>query len=79
MRLIYNDLFSFFYLIPIFSEGNIVNHISAKHKLAWCCLQYCAIVASNSLVTMQIIEGINQMDNLPALLDFHGCFPNKMI
>jgi hypothetical protein len=42
--LIYNVLFYFLYLIPIFSEGNIVYHISAKHKFIWCCLQCCVIV-----------------------------------
>jgi hypothetical protein len=60
-----------------------VDHISAKHKLTWCCLQCCMIGASNSLVTMQLIEGSNQMDYLLALvlLDFHDCFhfPIQMI
>jgi hypothetical protein len=56
-----------------------VNHFSAKHKLTWCCLQCCVISASNSLVTMQLIEGSNQMDYLIILLDFHDCFPNQMI
>jgi hypothetical protein len=44
-----------------------VNHISTKQKLAWCCLQCCMIGASNSLVTMQLIEGSNQMDYLLVL------------
>jgi hypothetical protein len=48
------------YLIPVCSEGNIVDHISAKHKLTWCCLPRCMIGASNSLITMQLIEGSNQ-------------------
>jgi hypothetical protein len=49
--LIYNVVFSFFYLIPICSEGNIVDHISAKHMIG----------ASNSMVTMQLIEGNNSL------------------
>jgi hypothetical protein len=49
--LIDNVLFSFLYLIPVCSEGNIVDHISAKHKLTWCCLQCCMIGASNNIVT----------------------------
>jgi hypothetical protein len=48
-----------------------VDHISAKHKLIWCCLQCCMIGASNSMVVMQLIEGSNQMDYLLVLLDFH--------
>jgi hypothetical protein len=56
-----------------------VDHISAKHKLTCCCLQCCMIGASNSLVSMQLIEGSNQMDNLLVVLDFHDCFPNQMI
>jgi hypothetical protein len=75
--LIDNVLFSFFYSIPVCSEGNIVDHISAKHKLTWCCLQCCMIGSSNSLVTMQLIEGSDQMDYL--LLDFHDCIPSQMI
>jgi hypothetical protein len=67
------------YLIPVCSEGNIVDHISAKHKLTWCCLQCCMIGASNSLVAMQLIEGSNQMDYILVLLDFHDYFPNQMI
>jgi hypothetical protein len=35
------------------------------------------ICASNTLVTMQLIEGSNQMDY--HLLDFHDCFPSQMI
>jgi hypothetical protein len=77
--LISNVLFSFLYLIPIFSEGNTVDHISAKHKLAYCCLQCCMIGASNSLVTMHLIEGSNQMNYIFLLLDFHDCFPSQMI
>jgi hypothetical protein len=77
--LIDNVLFSFLYLIPVCSEGNIVDHISAKHKLTWCCLQCFMIDASNSIVTMKLIEGSNQMDNLFVLLDFHDCFPSQMI
>jgi hypothetical protein len=77
--LIDNVLFSFLYLIPVCSEGNIVDHISAKHKLTWCCLQCCMIIASNSMLTMQLIEGSNQMDYLLILLDFHDCFPSQMI
>jgi hypothetical protein len=61
--LIYDILFSFLYLIPVCSEGNIVDHISAKHKLTWCCLQCCMVGASNSKVTMQLIEGINEQSN----------------
>jgi hypothetical protein len=37
------------------------------------------IGASNTLVTMQLIEGSNQMDYRLILLDFHDCFPSKMI
>jgi hypothetical protein len=77
--LIYNVLFSFLYSIPVCSEVNIVDHISAKHKLTWCCLQCSMIGASNSVVTMQWIEVINQMDYLLVLLDFHDCFPSQMI
>jgi hypothetical protein len=63
------DNVPFFYLIIFFSGENIVNHIiSAKHKLAWCYLQCCVIVASDSLIFMPLIEGSNQMDYL--LLDF---------
>jgi hypothetical protein len=51
-----------------------VDHISAKHKLIWCCLQCCMKVASNSLVSMQLIEGSNQMDYLVVLLYFHDFF-----
>jgi hypothetical protein len=35
--------------------------------------------ASNSMVTMQLIEGINQMDYLLFLLDIHDCFPTQII
>jgi hypothetical protein len=51
-----------------------VDHISAKHKLTWYCLQCCKIGASNNLVTIRLIEGSNQMDYLVVLLDFHDCF-----
>jgi hypothetical protein len=34
---------------------------------------------SNSMVTMQLIEGSNQMDYLLVLLDFHDYFPSQMI
>jgi hypothetical protein len=74
-----NILFSFLYLIMIGSEGNIVDHISSKHKLTWCCLQCYMKGASNSIVTMQLIEGGYQMDYLLVLLDFHDYFPNQMI
>jgi hypothetical protein len=37
-------------LITVFSEGNIVYHMSAKHNLAWCCLQCCVIVASRQII-----------------------------
>jgi hypothetical protein len=37
------------------------------------------IGASNSLVTMQLIEGSNQMEYLLALIDFHDYFPSQMI
>jgi hypothetical protein len=50
--------------------------------LTWCCLQCCMIGASNSLLTMQLIEGSNQMDYLLvicAALDFHDYFPSQMI
>jgi hypothetical protein len=49
--------------------------------LTWCCLQCCMIGASNSIVTMQLIEGSNQMDYLLILLDFHDSvhFPSQMI
>jgi hypothetical protein len=46
--LIDNVMFSFLYSIPVCSEGNIMDHISAKHKFTWCCLQCCMIGASNS-------------------------------
>jgi hypothetical protein len=47
------------YLIPIDSkkDNNIVDHLSAKYKMAWCCLQCFVIGAYNSIVTMQLIEG----------------------
>jgi hypothetical protein len=77
--LIDNVLFSFLYSIPVCSQGNIVIHISAKHKLTWYCLQCCMISASNSMVTIQLIEGSNQMDYLLVLLDFHDCFPSQII
>jgi hypothetical protein len=39
------------------------------------------IGASNSMVTMQLIEGSNQMDYLLDLLYYHDCshFPSQMI
>jgi hypothetical protein len=79
--LIDNVLFSFLYLIPVCFEGNIVDQISAKHKLTWCCLQCCMIGAFNSLESMQLIEESNQMDYLLFLLDFHDYshFPSQMI
>jgi hypothetical protein len=39
----------------------------------------CSNVRSNSVVTMQLIEGSNQMHYLLLLLDFHDCFPSQMI
>jgi hypothetical protein len=63
----------------LYDRYNIVDHISAKHKLTWCCLQCCMIGASNSLVNMQLIEGSNQTDYLLVLLDFHDYFPSQMI
>jgi hypothetical protein len=47
--------------------------------LTWCCLQCYMIGASNSLVTMQLIEGSNQMDYLLIFLDFHDSFPIQVI
>jgi hypothetical protein len=81
IELIDNVLFSFLYSTSVCSEGNIVDHISAKQKLesTWFCLQCFMIGASNSLVTMQLIEGSNQMDYHHVLLDFHDCFPSQMI
>jgi hypothetical protein len=60
---IYDVLFSILYLIPVCSEGNIVDHISAKHKLIWCFLQCCMIGASTNLVSMQLIEGSKPQSN----------------
>jgi hypothetical protein len=37
------------------------------------------ICASKSMVTMQLIEGSNQMDYLLVLLYFHDYFPGQMI
>jgi hypothetical protein len=62
-------------LITTFSEGNIVDHISAKHKLAWCCLQCYVIGASKSMTTMQLIEEVI----LHVLLEIHDCFPSQII
>jgi hypothetical protein len=56
-----------------------VNHISTKHKLTWCCLQCCMIGASNSIGTIQLIEGSNQMDHLLVIIDFHDYFPIQKI
>jgi hypothetical protein len=72
-------MFSFLYLIPVCFEGNLVDHISGKYKLTWCCLQCCMIGASNSLVTMHLIEGRNQVEYFLLLLDFHDCFASQMI
>jgi hypothetical protein len=77
--LVDNVLFSLLDSIPIFSEGNIVNHISAKDKLAWCCLQCCVIGASNRLFIIQLIEGSNQMNYFVVLLYFNDYFPSQMI
>jgi hypothetical protein len=73
-----NVLFYFLYSILVCSKGNIVDHISAKHKVAVirCCLQCCMIGTSNSLVTMQLIEGTNQMDYLLIILYVHDYFSN---
>jgi hypothetical protein len=46
-----------------------VDHISAKHRLTWCCLQCCMIGASNSMVTIELIEGGNQIEYLLVLLN----------
>jgi hypothetical protein len=56
-----------------------VDYTSAKHKLTWCCLQCCMIGASNSMVSMQLIEGSNQMDYPLVVLYFHDWFPSQMI
>jgi hypothetical protein len=40
--------FNFLYLILAFSETKIVDHISANHKMAWCCLQFSVICTSDS-------------------------------
>jgi hypothetical protein len=72
-----NLLFLFLNLKPVSSEGKNVNHIFAKHKLAWCCLQCCMIGACNILVTMQLIEVVNQMDYLH--LDIHDYLISQMI
>jgi hypothetical protein len=37
------------------------------------------IGASDSMVTMQLIEGSNPMDYLLVLLDFHDYFTSQMI
>jgi hypothetical protein len=75
------SLFLFLYLIPVCSEGNIVNHISAKHKLAWFCQHCCVIGGSNNLLTIQFIKGINEMHYVLVLLDFHDfvSFPTQII
>jgi hypothetical protein len=70
-------LFCYLYSIPVSSEGNIVDHIAAKHKLAWCCLQCCVIFAFNSMVTMYF--WIGQMDYHVVLLYFHSCFPSQIV
>jgi hypothetical protein len=56
-----------------------VDHISAKHKLTWCCLQCCMIGASNSMLIMQLIEESNQMNCFVVLLDFDDNLPSQMI
>jgi hypothetical protein len=60
-----------FYLITFFSEGSILDHISAKRELTSYCQLCCVIGASNnlvlidnvlfSLVTIPSTEGINQI------------------
>jgi hypothetical protein len=62
-----------------YSKCQIVDHTSAKHQLAWCCLQCCVIGASNSLVTMKLIEGSNRLEYLLVLLDLYDYFPSQMI
>jgi hypothetical protein len=69
----------FFFKVLFFSEWNIMDHISDKHKLVWCCPQCCVIGVSNSLVTMQLIEGSIQMEYLLSLLDLHNYFPSQII
>jgi hypothetical protein len=71
-----NVMFSLLFSIPAFVEGNIVYHISVTHKFAsnWCCQQWCVICASNSIITMKLIEVVNQMDHVLILLDFDDCF-----
>jgi hypothetical protein len=54
-----------------------MDHISAKHKLAWCCPQYYVIDASNILVTIHLTEGSNKIDDL--LKDYHDYFPIQLI
>jgi hypothetical protein len=61
IRFIDNILFSILDLIPGGSQGNILDHISAKNKLASYCLQCCVMGASNKLITMQLIKVKNQM------------------
>jgi hypothetical protein len=73
------SFFFFFNPIPVCSEGNIVDHISAKHKFVQCCLQCFMIGAFNSYVSMKLIEGSNQMDYLLGVLYFHDFFPSQMI
>jgi hypothetical protein len=72
-------MFSFLDSFPVYSEHNIVDHISAKHILTRYCLQCFVIRASKFFVTMQLIEGSNQMDYLLILLDFDDYFPSQMI
>jgi hypothetical protein len=69
--------FKCFLLIPLCSEDNIVDDISAKHKLAWCCLQCCVISASDILVNTQLIGGSNQMDDLLVFKSFMIIFQVK--
>jgi hypothetical protein len=65
------DPILFLYSISVCPEGNIVDNIPAKHKLAWCCLQCCVIDASHCMATIQFIEGSNQMHYFLVLLEFH--------
>jgi hypothetical protein len=77
--LIDNVRFQLLYMNQLDSEGNIVDHISAKRKSVCYYLQCCVIGTSNSLVTMQLIEGSNQTDYLFVILELHDYFPNQMI
>jgi hypothetical protein len=59
-----------FYSILIFYEGNILDHISAKNNFTWCCLKVCLISASDSHLTIHVIEGSHQKDYVFVALDF---------